>query len=310
VSDALGAMGKLADFDEYVAINAASPLFVAFDRWVADGMDAAPQGSADWAARYHAGAVQAFVYSPLQGGPFLAGAFAPSADRAGRKYPLFVAEERAAESIATLDTLPLSLEEVWADASRVVTRARTAGTVSGLKELLAEEGSGPPSEFPEALEGWKTWTESMHLDELGELLFGVPEVHALAGAIRGVLEATAPHRGVMPRRTRLSLRLPLGRAGGAVVCFWLAVVGRALDWKDVVPSFFWTHDGASGSLLLHLGVPPRSAVTQLWMPAPADDLLDLLDPATDAYRGEHRAPRVEAVLSAEDATVSALLDAF
>src|SRR5262249_34575524 len=83
VTAELGAMGKLADFDEYVSINAQSPLFIAFDRWVADGMDAAPEASADWGACYHAGAVQAFVYAPLPARPFLAGALAPSADRAG-----------------------------------------------------------------------------------------------------------------------------------------------------------------------------------------------------------------------------------
>jgi type VI secretion system ImpM family protein len=304
-----GAMGKLADFDEYVTINAQSPLFTAFDRWVAEGIDAAPK-SVEWSERYHAGSVQAFVYAPLATGPFLAGALGPSADRAGRMYPLFVGKDLETEGLTSLETLPLVLEQVWDDASHIVTRAAQAGTVGVLRDLLGEEPGGTPSDLPLALEGWKAWRDSMHLDELGELLYGVPDAAGITGAIRAVLEATAPHRGVTPRRTRLSLRLPLGRAGGAVVCFWLAVVERALDWKGIVPNFFWTHDGESGALLLHLGVPPRATIGRLFMPTPTDEVLDLLEPAVRASCSESSLPRVEAVLTKKDATVFDLLNAL
>ena len=206
----LGAIGKLADFDEYVSLNAQSPLFIAFDRWVTDGMDATPEASPDWAACYHAGAVQAFVYSPLPARPFLVGALAPSADRAGRKYPLFVGQELAPDAITSLETLPLSLEGAWEDASRVVRGATQAGTVASLKEFLAAGGSGTRPDLTGALEAWKSWVESMRLEELEELLFGGAGPGGLAGAVRATLEAAVPHRGVVPRRTRLSVRLPLG----------------------------------------------------------------------------------------------------
>jgi type VI secretion system ImpM family protein len=305
---ALGARGKLHSWEEYVAIHAGDPTFVAFDQWVAENMDAALSRGEQWPSAYRGGRVHAFVHAPEGPARFLAGAITPSHDRAGRDYPLFAGTlmETEANAVPPLATLPLLLEAPWSEASDVVTSAVQQGTVAALSALVEAAHPAADEDIPGALESWQAWARGMRLDELAELLFGA-EPAGLASALRNLLEAVAPHRGVFPLRTRLSLRLPLGRAGGAAVCFWLGVTERTLRWERVVPSFFWTHDGNLGQLLLYLGIPPRSALGQLWMPAPADDVVDLVAPPVT----EHRAGTewLEAVFATEGATVADLLDA-
>ncbi|HEX4473786.1 MAG TPA: type VI secretion system-associated protein TagF [Polyangiaceae bacterium] len=305
---ALAAMGKLRGFEEYVRVNANTPALVALDAWVGENMAAASKRGPDWVATYRAGRPHAFVYSTGDSSVVLAGALAPSEDNAGRAYPLFVAREIdvASAAVRSLEWLPLLLEDVWDGASRVVTEAKRDGSVSALEQLLREPRSTEASEFPRAVASWEQWTRDVSVTELAELLFDTTDAASIAGALGAVLEAVAPHRGATPPRTRLCLRLPLGRAGGAAVCFWLGVVRRAVAGTHV-PSFFWTHDGEAGSLLLSVGAFPKSTLSQLWMPAPADDVLDLLDPRAEAFRSPFREPRIERALATEGASVLDLL---
>lgn len=305
---AFAAMGKLRGFDEYVRLNAGTPAFVALDAWVGENMTLASKRGPDWAASYRAGRPHVFVYSTGDGSVVIAGALAPSEDNAGRRYPLFVGREIdvAPAVVRSLEWLPLLLEDVWDGASRVVASVARDGSVSALEHLLRDPPTTEPSEFPRAVASWEQWTRGVSMTELAELLFDTTDAASIAGALRAVLEAVAPHRGTTPPRTRLCLRLPLGRAGGAAVCFWLGVVQRAVAGEHV-PSFFWTHDGESGSLLLSVGAFPKSTLSQLWMPAPADDVLDLLDPHAPAFRSSFREPRVERALATEGASVLDLL---
>jgi type VI secretion system ImpM family protein len=321
LTGALGALGKLHGWEEYVTEDAGAPAFLAFDRWIADNMDAALSRGAAWPACYRRGSVHAFVFAPGGASPFLAGAIAPSHDRAGRNYPLFagsVVEADAASSdsgvaptarAVPLATLPLLLEELWHETSTLVASAIADGTLAGLAALRAAVRLAGAEDVSSALEGWDGWASAMRLDELTALLFGEPSLARLATTLGELLDAAAPHRGVLPPRTRLSLRLPLGRAGGAAVCFWLSVVERTLGWQDVFPSFFWTHDGDGGSLLLHLGTAPKTTLAQLWMPAPADDVLDLVQPSTTEGT-EHGPGSLKGVVAAEGATVADLIAAL
>jgi type VI secretion system ImpM family protein len=307
---ALGAKGKLHDWDEYVTVQAAAPAFAAFDQWVAENMDAA-LARPGWDVSYRAGRVHAFVHSVGGTGQFLGGALAPSNDRAGRNYPLFVASELEpdGDAFALLESLPLALERLWDDSSRVVSLAIVDGSVASLGALLERTSLLPAPDLPGAISNWREWTEGMELFELAELLIGGVDIGFLAGALRAVLAAVEPHRGALPLRTRLSLKLPLGRAGGAAVCFWLGIAQRALGWERVLPSFFWTHDGDAGSLLLHVGAPPRTSLAQLWMPEPAEDVVDLFE-SSAAHAGARVAPALESVLTTEGATVADLFAAL
>jgi hypothetical protein len=108
------------------------------------------------------------------------------------------------------------------------------------------------------------------------------------------------------------LRLPLGRAGGAALCFWLDLTRRLVAWRSTVPSFFWSHDGQAGGLMLHLGQPPPSTLSEMWQPSgERDEVCDL----TGRLEGEWvsalpaLAPRTLAVLDSDQASVADLLAA-
>ena len=56
-----GARGKLHAYDEYVAVNAGAPLFVAFDQWVSDNMDVAfANGATHFFGRVHGNPLGSF----------------------------------------------------------------------------------------------------------------------------------------------------------------------------------------------------------------------------------------------------------
>jgi hypothetical protein len=110
-------------------------------------------------------------------------------------------------------------------------------------------------------------------------VYGAEGLSIAAGAIRFAVEAVRPMRGVERPRTPLTLRLPLGAAGGAAVCFWVDLVRRAAGWRSTIPSFFWSHDGETGTMLLHLGDAPRSTLVDLWIPGgDRAELCDLTHP--------------------------------
>jgi len=101
--------------------------------------------------------------------------------------------------------------------------------------------------------------------------------------LRFVAEAVRPYCKQELPSTRLSLRLPLGAAGGAAVCFWLDAVRRLVGWRTTVPSLFWSHDGDSGQLTVHLGAAPVASVSELWLPnGRCDEFCDLTAPLSVA----------------------------
>jgi hypothetical protein len=145
----------------------------------------------------------------------------------------------------------------------------------------------PPSPT-EATALYSEWTHSLPMSDLRALLYGAEpgtengaapglgSADAFDTAVRFIIDLVKPHRGVDFPKTPLSLRLPLGQAGGAAVCFWIDMVRRAAGWKATLPSFFWSHDGGTGALVLHLGEPPKSTLAELWMPRGArDEFCDL-----------------------------------
>jgi hypothetical protein len=229
-----------------------------------DGADVAPAASVD-----------ALVYKKRGGTSLLAGAMAPSCDRAGRPFPLVAASELVLEPLITEhpETLPLVLEQVWALTGRLVLdlqaldrEAIEAARWSAELELSVEE----------ALATYRGWTNDLSLDDLVELVFDGDGSRA-ARAIALIEEAVRPYRGIEEPDTPLSLRLPLGRVGGAAVCFWLDFVKRLAGWRRTLPSFFWSHDGVSGALMLHLGRIPAVALSELWRPTgERDEVCDLV----------------------------------
>jgi hypothetical protein len=123
-------------------------------------------------------------------------------------------------------------------------------------------------------------------------------------------EAVRPLSGVEQPDSPLSLRLPLGQAGGAALCFWLDLTRRLVRWRATVPSFFWSHDGQAGGLMLHLGDPPACTMAEIWHPSgERDEVCDLTARLDGSWISALPAlpPGLSAVLATEGASVADLL---
>jgi len=270
-------LGKVPWREEYLNVGAEGPSFSLFDRWLTENIEFAGARAGDgWADAYRAGAINAFVFRPLRTQlPLLAGAIGPSFDGAGRNYPLVVAStiSRVHDFCRVPESLPLALEEFWQLSSYAVAAVQSAQDFRP-EPLTEAQAQVDPAEV---VSDYSDWARELPLVELWDLVYGPGGAAVAHAAVRLVLEALRPYCGVELSDTPLTLRLPLGRAGGAAVCFWIDLVRRSARWNVTIPSFFWSHDGQSGTMVLHLGAPPRSTLAELWLPTRSrDEFCDLL----------------------------------
>lgn len=310
----IGLVGKLPASADFLRIRAGSEAFQALLGWMIDGVQhgaargrspAEASALGDGSARATP-AVQALCYRGRGGSTALAGAITPSADQAGRRFPIAAASELDidAELAEHPEALPLVLEAVWAVTSQLVVDLQQ-------QERAEIEAAEPYAELEvsvrDAVATYRSWTDALELDDFLALIFDGDAAHA-ASALALTDEAVLPYVGVENPDTPLSLRLPLGQAGGAAVCFWLDLIVRLTGWRRTVPSFFWSHDGDSGALMLHLGRVPPAALAELWLPTGAtDEVCDLVLPV-QSFRSS-RATRWERILAEPGLTVSELLRA-
>lgn len=303
---AIGVVGKLPDWADFVRLGARGPAFERLLTWLVDGAEsAAACGRTEFGA-LAGGDVQAFVYAG-EGGTLLAGALTPSQDRAGRCVPVAAAREvmPGASLVRHPEALPIVLEAVWARTGRLVIELQEA-----TRESLPEEGWSADVELEAeaALEIYREWTREISLEDFLELVFAGDAGRA-AETFATVEEAILPHRGRETPATSLALRLPLGTAGGAAVCFWLDLARRLARWERTIPSFFWSHDGGSGVLMLHLGFVSETALAELWLPTvDRDEICDLMAPGPPRWRSD-RLAAWSAELDRPERSLVTLLDA-
>jgi type VI secretion system ImpM family protein len=303
----IGLVGKLPASADFLRVGAHSDLFGGLLSWLIDGTEQAiaagrdlPQGSA-------ATSVQAMVYPARSGATLLAGALAPSSDGAGRRFPIVAASELCLDESFALhpEVLPLILEPLWATTAHLV-----------LELALLDRGAIDAGHFLAELEldvagvlpGYRRWTNELSLADFVTLVFDGDVARAASG-IALAEEAVRPYRGVEQPDTPLSLRLPLGQSGGAALCFWLDFIKRLAGWRHTVPAFFWSHDGISGALLLHLGRVPAVALSEVWLPTgKCDEVCDLVLPGARAWHTD-QVGVWERVLGEPDARLADLLGA-
>jgi type VI secretion system ImpM family protein len=287
-SSSFRGFGKLPSEADFVYLGARSEAFARFDDWLTDSMEwALAKAGPEWPASFRDGSAQAFAFrsdAGLASERFLIGALSPSRDQAGRLFPLSIAMPvlLGGDLLSAPELLPFAVESIWERASRCAVALSTGSGREPFARLLAEP-AGESEPFTELQSAYAAWGEALAQAELWTLISGSPELTGLSQSLRFVAAAVEPLRQRQAPETHLSLRLPLGAAGGAAVCFWLDVVRRLVGWRSTVPSFFWSHDGSSGQLTLHLGVPPPATLSELWRPTrQRDEFCDLSRPLEPA----------------------------
>jgi type VI secretion system ImpM family protein len=282
-ASSVGLFGKVPWHDEFLRLRMEGPAFDAFDEWLTSAVEwASTRAGEGWSEAYDRGGVHAFVFrAPGDASSLLAGAVAPSRDGAGRRYPLVVGcpIRYASELSAAPEAIPIMLDELWEATGDLLVQARTHDRID-LEERVRRLEPPILSTPSDIIASYEQWVRDLPLGELWSLLFGEAGAAAAVIALRVIVEAIAPYRKVERAKTPLTLRVPLGAAGGAAVCFWIDFVRRVALWSSTIPSFFWSHDGEAGSLLLHLGDPPRCTMAELWMPGRSrDEICNLMQPS-------------------------------
>jgi type VI secretion system ImpM family protein len=274
-SGAFRAFGKHPSQADFVRWGAHTDALSSFDDWLTECVEwAHARGGDAWRAAFRAGSVRAFLHRVGASGrspAFIAGAIAPSNDQAGRLFPISVSVpvELGLDLERSPQLLPLLCEGIWQAAGACASALSLTPTADVAAYLAALQPIESPS-FVDAERSYAAWGEQLPLLELWALISPAQPREVLRDALRLLLEAVRPHRGESAD-TLLSLRLPLGAAGGAAVCFWLDVIRRLIGWQRTVPSFYWSHDGTEGQLTVHLGVAPPATVSELWLPSGARD---------------------------------------
>jgi type VI secretion system ImpM family protein len=262
-----GVLGKHPTRGDFLAAGNRDPEFISLDAFLTHNIEwAEAKAGPEWVDAYNAGGVQAFVYRPTSPSraSALVGVFAPSWDRAGRRFPLVVAAPlHASQSLlASPEVLPLVLETIWQSTSDQLL------SFTSNPEARVEVGQLPLGEvqfaLDETLERYASWTRTLQLGELWELMFGVERSVDPVRVLTHVSNTVATCRGVERPTSSLAVRLPLGAAGGAALCFWLDWVCRIAQWKCTIPSFFWSHNGQDGAVVIALGSPPHCTLAELW----------------------------------------------
>jgi type VI secretion system protein ImpM len=254
-------LGKQPMRADFIATVGPAQLVQEFDSWLLGAMEwALARRRGEWPALFAAGRDFAFVFNPqgAEATDFLVGTIKPSHDSARRQFPLAAAAVVAGVSGVSTAILPLVLELVWAHTHDELWSVAFERTSNGLVPELVDA--------QEAAAVYRAWAAELNAGQLWAALYGVPEATTW-GAQALVLfgESVAPHRALQLPETGLTLRLPLGELGGAAVCFWLDVLRRVTN-VERVPNLFWSHEGQSGTLLLHIGKPPLSTLAELWRP--------------------------------------------
>ena len=313
------AFGKLPSHPDFVRIGANSELFARFDQWLTDSVEwAHAKNGSRFAEAFRAGSMRAFMYRGDGTGTeraLIVGALAPSQDEAGRLFPICLgAPVVLAEEFATRPhLLPFACEDIWQAAGETLAELVSNPEVDLAARLVGLTGQSAVP-FSDVETAYGAWGRALPISELESLVAGSAG-GSLRGALRLMAEAVQPQRerSVPGRQSTLSLRFPLGAAGGAAVCFWLDALWRLLGESARVPSVFWSHAGESGDLTVHPGSAPVSTVSELWLPSTRyDEFCDLTQPLTgEASEALARLPaRVEQALNDRSSSVAGLLAAL
>jgi len=242
--DGIGIYGKLATQPDFFRANAGDWSQAGLDRWFQAAMETLRNERTTLPAD-----PVGFLLAPSAMRQAFVGAFVPSADAAGRQFPL------ALFAAVPSDDLRDQLASV---ASRYAGFVESAGLVAagGIElpgdELVQRAESLP---LPGDDRGWSGSVAASLVEEaasdLRDAVGGTAP--ALAYAMRTFCAACDQAAKTGPvERGAITVDAPAPTPHCRAL--WLELAQRRLRWRDAVPSMIWT-EGPGGRLLLTLGEP-------------------------------------------------------
>jgi len=245
---AVGLYGKVASQPDFLRAGAGSFSQAGLDRWFQEAMETVRGEGTNLPAT-----PTAFLLAPPDAAVAFVGVFAPSADAAGRAFPLVVFSEIPAAGLSdVLPAIPAGTAPFLNDAVMLTIAAAGADGAA----LSAQAQALRPAVIALGDGAWRHQPRATVLDALG----GSPA--ALAYALRTLQMATDRARAGGSAGTGLTVDAPA--PSGEAIGLWLEIVRRRLGPR-VVPSLIWT-EGLEGRLLITLGAPAPAALAYLANP--------------------------------------------
>jgi type VI secretion system protein ImpM len=252
----VGLYGKVATQPDFLRAGAGSFSQAGLDRWFQEAMETLRGEGTTLPTT-----ATAFLLAPPDASLSFVGVFAPSADAAGRVFPLVVFSELPSADLPdVLPSLPASAAPFLNDA--VMLTIGAAG--SDGPGLAAQAQALRPATVEAVDRSWRHQPRSAVLDALG----GSPA--ALAYALRTLQMALDKARAGGPAANGLTIDAPAPSGEG--IGLWLEIVRRRLGPRTL-PNLIWT-EGLEGRLLITFGAPapaalaylanPRHRSTKLW----------------------------------------------
>jgi type VI secretion system ImpM family protein len=253
----VGIYGKLATQPDFFRSNAGEFSQAGLDRWFQEAMETVRNDRTTLPAE-----PVGFLLAPAGGKQAFAGAFVPSADAAGRAFPLALFATISSEAVDLASDFP-SLASRYAGFVESAGLIASGGVALPGSELVERAESLP---LPGQDRGWSGSVAASLAEEsaqsLRDAVGGTPS--GLSYAMRTFCTACdqAAKTGPVGRgaiTVDAPAPNPLARA------LWLELAQRRLRWHDAAPSMLWT-EGDAGRLLLTLGEPSPSAFGYLANP--------------------------------------------
>lgn len=293
----VGVYGKIGSQPDFLRANAGEFSQAGLDLWFQNAVEAL-RNERTTLPEIPTG----FVLKPPESPDVFVGAFAPSADAAGRLFPLVVFRRLFNADLAeTFPSLVLA-HDPFVRAAGVV--ASAGGTLSSselierVESLSASttDGTGPRGNAAMPADG--------SAQPLFAALDGLPA--AVGYALRTFVTAcdqAAKMEPTGPATSGAVITVDAPAPTPQVRELWLEMARQRLRWRASLPSFFWT-DGPAGRLLVALGQPspstlcylanPRHRASRFWplrteMPAAREQAMQAL--TADQRRGVEN-PRV------------------
>lgn len=258
----VGLYGKVRAQPDFLRANAGEWAQAGLDQWFQEAMEAL-RGEGTQLPEATTSFLLATAKLPLA---FLGG-FAPSADAAGRSFPLAVFRSLAVRDL--LDSFPGATAAYAPFVGDAGMLAFMGGDLAGpdlvarLQALTAGRGAeGPRPDAP------------MTDEPAQALLDAVGGTSGLGYALRTFTSACDQAQKTGPAgRSGVVVTVDAPAPNAAVRTFWLEIARRRLRWRDAVPSLVWT-DGPAGRLLITLGYAtpgvlcllanPRHRASRFW----------------------------------------------